>query len=86
LWRRAAWGNRFLLWRPDGDAIRRALKRNRRSGSVSSGADESARIEASDSTVQIHHGTADGAVSVKESQNTESILKAQRTPVETVYV
>jgi len=34
------------------------------------------------SPVQIHHGTADGAVSVKESQNTESILKAQRTPVE----
>ena len=32
--------------------------------------------------VQIHHGTADGAVSVKESQNTENILKAQRTPVE----
>jgi dienelactone hydrolase len=32
--------------------------------------------------VQIHHGTADGAVSVKESQNTETILKAQRTPVE----
>jgi len=32
--------------------------------------------------VQIHHGTADGAVSVKESQNTEAILKAQRTQVE----
>lgn len=34
------------------------------------------------SPVQIHHGTADGAVSVKESQNTEKILKAQHTPVE----
>ena len=32
--------------------------------------------------VQIHHGTTDGAVSVKESQNTEKILKAQQTPVE----
>jgi carboxymethylenebutenolidase len=32
--------------------------------------------------VQIHHGTADKAVSVTESQNTEKILKAQHTPVE----
>jgi carboxymethylenebutenolidase len=32
--------------------------------------------------VQIHHGTSDGAVSVKESQNTEKTLKAQQTPVE----
>src|SRR5262245_5830798 len=32
--------------------------------------------------VQIHHGTADGAVSATESQNTEKVLKAQGTPVE----
>ena len=32
--------------------------------------------------VQIHHGTADGAVSVKEIQNVEKTLKAQKTPVE----
>ena len=32
--------------------------------------------------VQMHHGTADKAVSVTESQNTEKILKAQHTPVE----
>jgi carboxymethylenebutenolidase len=32
--------------------------------------------------VQIHHGTADKAVSVTESQQTEKMLKAQGTPVE----
>jgi len=32
--------------------------------------------------VQIHHGTADQAVSVAESQKVEKILKAQHTPVE----
>lgn len=32
--------------------------------------------------VQIHHGTADRAVAVAESQNVERILKAQHTPVE----
>jgi carboxymethylenebutenolidase len=32
--------------------------------------------------VQIHHGTADGAVAAAESQKLEKLLKAQRTPVE----
>jgi carboxymethylenebutenolidase len=32
--------------------------------------------------VQIHHGTADRAVSVSETQKTEKVLKAQGTPVE----
>lgn len=32
--------------------------------------------------VQIHHGTADRAVAVAESQKTEKMLKAQGTPVE----
>ena len=32
--------------------------------------------------VQIHHGTADQAVAVTETQQTEQLLKAQGTPVE----
>jgi len=32
--------------------------------------------------VQIHHGTADKSVAVTESQKTEKMLKAQRTPIE----
>lgn len=32
--------------------------------------------------VQIHHGTADRAVSVSETQKTEKVLRAQGTPVE----
>ena len=32
--------------------------------------------------VQIHHGTADNSVPVTESQQTERMLKAQGTPVE----
>ena len=32
--------------------------------------------------VQIHHGTADRSVAVTESQKTQKMLKAQRTPVE----
>jgi dienelactone hydrolase len=31
--------------------------------------------------VQIHHGTADGAVPITESHKTEKLLKAQGTPV-----